>query len=479
MDSSSLDRPLSSGEETQLAEALELRRKQIDREIAEFKVEKEKEYRKFEKRLRSEKRDVERQKILQCEREVEKAKIKRRGSKDRRSSQPNSGLYDRESAEVVVEDTRSNGVRFAGGTEIAQESDKVRKSDKSKDGRSNDQVSSHEREVEFQGLFTPTYLPLISGRHEDTVGESASEDAVTEEAVREPAPTLTPNAVKPIKANVAKPAPKPTEKLKVTLPTTSEQLTTVPITTSGIAAPISGSRPLTPADPRHLSSSDPRNKSLSERRSSSRSDTSTSSLRSSLRDPKQPRSPKRVLLSINNVVVAPSTSPAMQRKINATKKSDSIDVVSKLDASATALGEGDARFDPYAWRRDVASQSNKSALTNIPSTNSHRINSGSKPPVHPAARIGDGNTSPLMGGDGFEHVRSDEEDDDLFAFDEDIRYRSRDPRNDDDGDAEEEIQDEEVKNRNEVLPTSSPHAGSLPIEIRWPARKDPRKDPRG
>ncbi|KAL8998481.1 MAG: hypothetical protein Q9188_006096, partial [Gyalolechia gomerana] len=63
--SSPLERHLSRADEAQLAEALDLRRKQIDREISEFKVEKDKEFRKFEKRLRSEKRDAERQKILQ------------------------------------------------------------------------------------------------------------------------------------------------------------------------------------------------------------------------------------------------------------------------------------------------------------------------------------------------------------------------------------------------------------------------------
>lgn len=104
-----------------------------------------------------------------------------------------------------------------------------------------------------------------------------------------------------------------------------------------------------------------------------------------------------------------------------------------------------------------------------------------------------------MGGDGFEHVRG-EEADDLFAFDEDLnRYRDRsldadgddgsDENNNDNGLEEKEggsiIPDEgeelesssgggaKEEEEEELLQTSgsSPHAGSLPIEIRWPVRR--------
>lgn len=461
MDSSSLERHLSSAEEAQLAEALELRRRQIDREIAEFKVEKEKEFRKFEKRLRSEKRDAERQKILQCEREVEKANFKRRGSKPRvdpqcrgathqrqrgkdegKNSQAEVWSNDKEGAQLVFEDTRSNGVRFAGATEIPQESETDQKSHKLKDGRSKDQQPFHEREVEFQGLFTPTYLPLLSGRQQGD-----------------------------LQGNVAQNGPSKTG----TPPQASEPIhSSAPAASTG--APTPGSAPLTPANPRHSSFSDSRKLSMSESRSSSRSDISISSLRSSLRDPKRTRSIKRVLFSIDNVVVSPSTSPTMQRKIDALRKSDGIDIVSRLDASSIGNGREDEKFGSFAWRRDAASQSSKSALTNIPTSNGHSINSSSKPPMHTATQIGLGSTRLPMGGEGFEHIRSGEEDDELFAFDEDMRYQDKGPE--DPKDAEQEFRGEELEeleDGQEELPTSSPHAGSLPIEIRWPpGRKDPR-----
>ncbi|KAL8996195.1 MAG: hypothetical protein Q9188_006621 [Gyalolechia gomerana] len=226
---------------------------------------------------------------------------------------------------------------------------------------------------------------------------------------------------------------------------------------SNNAPTVSGSALSIPTSPRHLSSNDPRKMSMSARRSSSRSDTSVSSLRSSIRDPKQTRSPKRVLFSIDNVVVSPSTSPTLQRKINASRKSGS----DQFQAPATM-----SETYSSSWRRDPSGQSSKTALTNIPTTSGH-VN-GSNKAHHPAAQIRRLSTSPSMGGDGFEHIRA-EEDDDLFPFGEDLRYQDQEPQED-----EEELRDKELQNAHKDLPTSSPHAGSLPIEIKWPGRKDPR-----
>ncbi|KAL8963177.1 MAG: hypothetical protein Q9193_000529, partial [Seirophora villosa] len=433
-DSSSLDRHLSSGEEAQLAEALELRRKQLDREIAEFAADKEKEFRKFEKRLRSEKRDTERQKILQCEREVEKANFKRRGSRDQRSAPVEVRNDAVKTADVVFEDSRSNGVRFAGATEIPQENDAGLKRRKASDGATTEGQPVHEHEVEFQGLFTPIYLPLLGGRRKD-----AAKEVVDEEGADESPHASAVGTPQRADARLPPTAAKPVEK-----PTTSTTTT----------APTSDTAPLIRAHSHHLSSSsDQRKPSMSERRSSSRSDTSASSLRSSLRDPKQPRSPKRVLFSIDNVVVSPSTSPVLSRKPSsgASKRSDSIDVVSKLDVAADPRGSGGRRriggdggggvLDPpyyYAWRGynnpGTTTQLNKSAaFTNdIPAV----VAANSKAPVHPAAHIGLGRTSPpsSMGGDGFEHI----EDEDLFAFDEDITDRDRGTTSAGDGIADEE-----------------------------------------
>ncbi|KAI4178780.1 MAG: hypothetical protein L6R41_008213 [Letrouitia leprolyta] len=424
-----MDRHLSRADEAQLAEALDLRRKQIDREISEFKVEKEKEFRKFEKRLRSEKRDAERQKILQCEREVGKleGKGRRRGS----SLRVEEGFGENEGAngEVVLDGggKGGSGVRFGGATEIPPESDGgQRKKDSG--------GPVHEREVEFQGLFTPSFLPLLSGGQGD-------------HDLREDLDNVDPEGV-------SQSGQRDQESVR---------------STSNRAAQFSGSAPPIPASPRHLSSTDARKISMSFRRSSSRSDTSVSSLRSSIRDKKQPRSPKRVLFSINNVVVSPSTSPTLQRKNNASRKIDN-DQLQAPDPINEKVEIIPSNFSN--WQRDPSGQASKTALTNIPTTNNGHVNGTTSKLSHPAAQIGRPSTSPSMGADEFEHIRA-EDDDDLFAFDEDIRYRDEDKEGnleEHDGEGEEELE-ESVK---EELPTSSPHAGSLPIEIRWPGRMDGR-----
>ncbi|KAL8757691.1 MAG: hypothetical protein Q9199_002022 [Rusavskia elegans] len=427
-ESSSLERHLSNAEETQLAEALELRRRQLDREIAEFRVEKDKEFRKFEKRLRSEKRDSERLKILQCEREVEKANQKRRGSRDQLAVYPADDLNNTENTGDGHEGTRSNGVRFSRAVEIPPDEDTHRQKKEAKKSTggasSQDPQSAHEREVEFQGLFTPTYLPLLSGQHPDQ-----REEPLNQTSTR-------PDGTSP----------------------THEQTSSSGATISGLQALISGSAPPTPLHPHHLFSSDPRKMSMSERRSSSRSETSVASLRSSIRDRKQPRSPKRVLFSIDNVVVSPSTSPVMQRKASASKKDGS------NDRSVVIPSYSDAPKDETTL--DPSTLPGKATLTNVPTTNGH-ANGGGRP-VHQAAQIA--GSSPSMGGDGFEHIRG-EDDDDLFAFDEDVTYHDKAKDDDDLGD---DIKEDELGNGPEALPTSSPHAGSLPIEIKWPGRKDPR-----
>ncbi|KAL8732711.1 MAG: hypothetical protein Q9181_003856 [Wetmoreana brouardii] len=439
MDPSSLERHLSTADEAQLAEALERRRKQIDREIAEFTADKEKDFRKFEKRLRSEK-DAERLKILQCEREVEKANQRRRRSSDHLPlhsiHHPNGSIEGADERKG----NRSDGVRFSEAVEISLHDDigqsKQEGNRLSRGGASKHQQPFHEREVEFQGLFTPTYLPLLNGKHRDQREDISDVPSSQRDQVLELDPTNLPSR---------------------------------PAASSAAHLQTSGSAPATPATPRHLSSSDPRKMSMAERRSSSRSDTSASSLRSSLRDPKQVRSSKKVLFSIDNVVVSPSTSPTMQRKVNALGRNGNSDRDIDLASPPEAVAEEGYNSDTaYVWRRDPSVQSGKRSMAHTAATNGH-ADGGVSRPQHPAAQIW--STSPSMGGEGFEHVRR-EEDDDLFAFDEDISFREKESQHEEDVD--EEINDEELETRKDELPTSSPHAGSLPIEIKWPEGKDPR-----
>lgn len=157
----------------------------------------------------------------------------------------------------------------------------------------------------------------------------------------------------------------------------------------------------------------------------------------------------------------------MQRKNNASRKSGGDQIHNNSDSMNEKVEIIPSDFS--SWQRDPSGQSSKTALTNIPTSNGHIINGTSKL-SHPAAHIGRPSTSPSLGADGFEHIRA-EDDDDLFAFDEDIRYRDEDQETQEEKDGEEDI---EESAKVELLPTSSPHAGSLPIEIKWPGRKDPR-----
>ncbi|KAI4162189.1 MAG: hypothetical protein LQ342_004209 [Letrouitia transgressa] len=430
--------PLPPAEEAQLADALERRRKQIDREIADYISDKEKEYRKFEKRLRSEKRDAERQKILQCERELERAEMRRRGSRDQGISTLSNGKGQK--SPIASTPTRANGVRFAEPTEIPLESEtgysKVRKGSRSSNNNLPiDGLPVHERELEFQGLFTPSYLPLLSGKHQ------FSEDS---------------------------PPRKSTASSQLTaLHQTDQRSSSAPSPSD--PAPQTVSPPSTPTNILPLSSSDPRTEAMSHRRSSSRSDTSISSLRSSLRDPKQTRSPKRVLFSIDNIVVSPSTSPLSQRRATGQKSAAGSSPADQSIAQPSSGNPADHSVIRSSWQADIPVHSNhKGLLSNVPITGLQPNGNNGRPPNSAAQTAGTPSPSAGGGGDDFEHVGDE---DDLFAFDEDIRYKGE--GREDEGGGEEEFGDEELEGLGRQL-ESSPHAGSLPIEIRWPGKRDVR-----
>lgn len=283
----------------------------------------------------------------------------------------------------------------------------------------------HERELEFQGLFTPSFLPLLNGI--GTVDAVASGGVDSPNAVSVLS-TLDPGDSK-VTANMSTPS---------SLPKTHQHLS------------------LSPLQPRPLSASVPRHPPH-KRRSSSRSDVSIASLRSSLRDPKQPRSPKRVLFSIGDKVVSPSTSPLMQRA-----SSDSNVMPSKVPLGQSGIApdkeegvpdQGRA-WDMFPWSKQDSSSSSCGSAQ-VSSTLASR-------PMYPG---GSSNKPPYIGSDEFEHIDPDDE---LFSFDEDIGSI---PANHGDEDATETppVSDED-EDLEEAMPTNSPHAGSLPIEIKWPSK---------
>ncbi|MCJ1405005.1 hypothetical protein MMC11_008231 [Xylographa trunciseda] len=142
---------------------------------------------------------------------------------------------------------------------------------------------SHEREIEFRGLFTPTYMPLL-----DNARQSNGK-----------------NGVKPHSPPLHSLADLRSGRRELSAALSSSA--TLPATTyNPLHSPTTASK---------LSNSAPRPRLLDQRRSSSKSDISITSLRSSLRQPKSPRSPKHVLFAIDNTVLSPSTSPVVYRTV--------------------------------------------------------------------------------------------------------------------------------------------------------------------
>ena len=271
----------------------------------------------------------------------------------------------------------------------------------------------HERESEFKGLFTPSYLPLLSNSNLGN-GEKRQyrEDEQSGSGSQQNTASLSSSATLPAPHVGFSPSPSPARTLTASVP----------------------------KQPAH------------HRRKSSRSDISLTSLRSSLRDPKQPRSPKRVLFSLDNIVVSPSTSPVAQRSkisedtvhstiLNVPRPLGSNPVStlqdSKVQPASTFTGEG-----PNFGNNAVASASTRS--------------------------VGTIDMSSIIGGDDFETIDADEE---LFIFDEDMKNGEAEVEANSNADDDPGSDDDEQNG--EALMASSPHAGSLPIEIKWPQKHRP------
>ena len=228
--------------------------------------------------------------------------------------------------------------------------------------------------------------------------------------------------------------------------------------------------PLLCSLPRSVSASAPKEEPTYRRRSSSRSDISVGSLRSSLRDPQQTRSPKRVLFSIDNVVVSPSTSPIQERppksrslpvRVSSAPQSFGVDIKASEVGKETKGSSG--------WQKVAsatpARNTNPSSLSGSQANGQRIISYASNMAPQP----GQG-ASALANGDDFESVDIEE---DVFGFDDQVAAKK--PTSTLKFDLEEDFGSDEDRVNENGITSTSPHAGSLPIEIRWPMRSDPRK----
>ena len=217
---------------------------------------------------------------------------------------------------------------------------------------------------------------------------------------------------------------------------------------------------------RTLSASVPREQVLHHDRSSPPSDTSGACLRSSIRDPSQPPSPKRVLFSIDNLVVSPSTSPKAQQRSSAPQiREPGINNVPR-GFEKVAAGKSKEQHLGGKWDQDPAAAfaTNRSTMAtgngkpNFHATGSYQDSFGI---AKPRLRSGEDESTPI----GLE--------DDMFTFDEDLDLEEFKSSEKHESSAGSEEEDDDEGSQEEATP-SSPHAGSLPIEIKWPARRNRR-----
>ena len=258
-------------------------------------------------------------------------------------------------------------------------------------------ISSFDPKLDCRGLATPNYLPLLdtSPRYPRQRGDSSLLASSTQD------PDLASHA-RATNTQLSSSA---------TLPTTTFSSLHSPHQNSSFSASIL--RPTV----------------LQGRRPSSRSDMSITSLRSSLRRPKSPKSPKHVLFSIDNLVLSPSTSPVLQKKggVPPIPFSGLVDMpkVAKQtivmdDTVDIALDADQATGGISQQIEDIRVSSN---LTNSGFTRS-QIRSPARLVALPSSALSyHQHVEPIdltyeVGGDDFEQVERDE--DALFSFDEDV-----------------------------------------------------------
>lgn len=411
--------------EHQITEALERKRRQLDQEIADFKAGREHEYRDFERQLRDESRVNGLQDALQSQRKRGRSRQKNAAA-EASSTQKEDAHRMRRETDVGKISTLSPSLNVENQVATVPSN----RSLASSEGPPDRPIGAlHEQEKEFQGLFTPSYLAFVGGT---PAGEGSRFKRLLQP------PSLDSGDVSAARQNTS------------ALLSSSAEVVHPPMASPSL---------------RPLSSSVPQEKPSHHRSDSSRSDASIASLRSSLRDPKQPRSPKRVLFSIDDTLVSPSTSPIAQRSKLATDTKP----VSPFDAIS-----GFEKFEV------VRKENSDGPAANRPQSNGVGFSSLSAPAnlwaaslstFGRATELNPSKPSPsASGADDFEHLESD----DLFTFDEHIGQAGKNKPQETDPEKEYD-EDEEVEDKSkDSFTASSPHAGSLPIEIKWPGRREDR-----
>lgn len=370
------------GSSKRLVELLDKKREQLDQEIADFKAKKEKEYKLYEQHVQMESRSLAVGKHVPSGSGVEASGQDERHPLDnnqRRSVAQLDKIDKGSGVKGVGKDTSNGENRRPARIDFVDGPAHVVEGCSTAPSLPIASTPPHDREKEFRGLFTPSYLPLLDG---------------------------------PNKCHAQ------VEVVKPISPSISRSNSTPSLSSSATLAAMSLTPLLSSPGHQRLSASVPRQKPPHRRSSSARSDTSLTSLRSSLRDPRQPRSPKRVLFSIDNTVVSPNSSPVARRTLPillpppsgvavlqepAQQEEDNV-----FDEDSDAVRQiGNGTYEPthpsFAFEQAVNAMTNKSSPSR-----GHQL-------VEPII------TSPMVSGDDFEDINDD--DDPLFAFDEEVDSR--------------------------------------------------------
>lgn len=573
----------------QIVAALDQKRKQLDAQIEQFRCLKEREYRDHESWLRRRRGMKERE----LKSEISGAKRLPNGgietdgsgvssipeSKDRLGAEmlkPN-GSEDIKYGDIFMKRSVNPAVVPAASyRETSSVEDATVK--RQQDDQSKSPVETpHEREAEFAGVFTPSFLPLLDAstdrlrNGERRVSEQSSLYLQDENF----GPTDTSTTA---------------QRKNTTLPSSHRQATAEAQRLTIIAH--------TPASHDGVSESKHARSASSD--ISPLANSANSSRRSSFKksphpndknnNNNTPRSPKRVMFDIDNTVVSPSTSPLLQRRYNGnnnnnnndssrsskknSKKSnvnggssdadkadeeERFEIVRKKPLSSSQKGHKKHHNSRRSHHRVAGEGRNTSTTTTAATTNTSSINTAAPTATATPARAAeiDPSSSLLQATDDsregetfvddFERVSvsvaagmgDGDGEDDLFSFDEDLdldprrrgrgaetsslsalmmvnggrgrgRERMADHVEGDDGNDKWAVDDddddvslpnggaaagnEDYENENEddnpagggggmavsrggsrgggaPLTGSSPHAGSLPIEIRWPGRR--------
>lgn len=228
---------------------------------------------------------------------------------------------------------------------------------------------------------------------------------------------------------------------------------------SGMTSP-----PATPARP--LSSSVPPEHASDHPRLSSRSDASIDRRRSSLKNAREPKSPKRVQFSIDDTVVSPSTSPVASR---------CDDAVYRNPTNPAKGAKGFEKFEVLRGQR-----ADKTSTNGMEGSKGGGSLLAGTPAIPDSADSSFGSYIQSIGrqSDTSLHLSTGTEepfdlldnDEDVFEFDENIGARGSSLARD--SKEEDTMDDDDVEPENDDKPSltgSSPHAGSLPIEIKWGA----------